>query len=94
MLLSSYRIFAHRQRIADRSPYFNAMFFGYFLEANEPTVKIQCVEGRALKKLVKFCYTNYIKFKPFDVEEILVAANLLILTDVVDEGFGEKTVTF
>lgn len=66
------------------------MFFGNFLENNEPNVKIKFVGGRALKKLVKFCYTNSIKFEPIDVEDILAAANLMLFTDIVNEGFGKE----
>lgn len=67
------------------------MFSGHFLEAYTFNVKIHNVSAGALKKLVKFCYKDCIKFESFDAKEIVATANLMLFQDIVKEGLSYLT---
>lgn len=67
--------------LASCSEYFYAMFTG-FEESRQDRITIQGVDPAALNLLVEYMYTSNIYITEENVQILLQAANLLILTEV------------
>lgn len=72
----------HKLIMASVSPYFMAMFGGRMSECRADKVKLNGVNGDALKELVEYVYTAQIEITEENVQNLLPAASLLELTYV------------
>ncbi|KAM7045134.1 kelch-like protein 4 isoform 2-T2 [Molossus nigricans] len=78
------RIPAHRLVLSAVSDYFAAMFTNDVLEAKQEEVKMEGVDPNALNSLVQYAYTGILQLKEDTIENLLAAACLLQLTQVVE----------
>ncbi|KAF6090731.1 kelch like family member 4 [Phyllostomus discolor] len=78
------RIPAHRLVLSAVSDYFAAMFTNDVLEAKQEEVKMEGVDPNALNSLVQYAYTGVLQLKEDTIENLLAAACLLQLTQVID----------
>ncbi|XP_025733946.1 kelch-like protein 4 isoform X3 [Callorhinus ursinus] len=78
------RIPAHRLVLSAVSDYFAAMFTNDVLEAKQEEVKMEGVDPNALNSLVQYAYTGVLQLKEDTIENLLAAACLLQLTQVVE----------
>lgn len=74
---------AHRIVLSSSSSYFAAMFGNEFNENKEKVVKLHSINYQILKTLVDFIYTGKIEIDQINVQELLAAADMLQLPDVV-----------
>ncbi|XP_062338385.1 actin-binding protein IPP [Osmerus eperlanus] len=78
------RVFrVHRLVLAASSPYFTALFSGRMSEADKEEVQILGVEAKVFEVLVEFIYTGTINVSVENVQELIVAADMLQLSEVV-----------
>lgn len=77
-------LFAHRTILAAASPYFNAMFTGGLVEARRQQIPIQSMSDRTLEALLNFMYSGDITISRDNVQEIIVAGDMIELYEVVD----------
>ncbi|KAL1243034.1 Kelch-like protein [Trichinella spiralis] len=75
---------AHRVILASACPYFKAMFHSNMSEAVQGKIRIHGVEPDALKSLVNFMYTSEIAITAENVQYILIAADLLEMSEVTN----------
>ncbi|KRX15556.1 Kelch-like protein 3 [Trichinella nelsoni] len=75
---------AHRVILASACPYFKAMFQSNMSEAVQGKIRIHGVEPDALKSLVNFMYTSEIAITAENVQYILIAADLLEMSEVTN----------
>ncbi|KRZ91170.1 Kelch-like protein 3 [Trichinella sp. T8] len=75
---------AHRVILASACPYFKAMFQSNMSEAVQGKIRIHGVEPDALKSLVNFMYTSEIAITAENVQHILIAADLLEMSEVTN----------
>ncbi|XP_054422616.1 kelch-like protein 4 [Pteronotus mesoamericanus] len=78
------RIPAHRLVLSAVSDYFAAMFTNDVLEAKQEEVKMEGVDPNALNSLVQYAYTGVLQLKEDTIENLLAAACLLQLTQVIE----------
>uniref|UniRef100_A0A8C8YWL1 Kelch like family member 4 n=1 Tax=Prolemur simus TaxID=1328070 RepID=A0A8C8YWL1_PROSS len=78
------RIPAHRLVLSAVSDYFAAMFTNDVLEAKQEEVRMEGVDPNALNSLVQYAYTGVLQLKEDTIENLLAAACLLQLTQVID----------
>ncbi|XP_074179769.1 kelch-like protein 4 [Rhinolophus sinicus] len=78
------RIPAHRLVLSAVSDYFAAMFTNDVLEAKQEEVKMEGVDPNALNSLVQYAYTGVLQLKEDTIENLLSAACLLQLTQVIE----------
>ncbi len=78
-------ISAHRNVLATASPYFKAMFSGKFRETRSKVVPMHGVTAAGLKAIVEYIYTAKIEITDENVEEILPAAHLMQMNDIVEK---------
>ncbi|XP_021008773.1 kelch-like protein 4 isoform X1 [Mus caroli] len=78
------KIPAHRLVLSAVSDYFAAMFTNDVLEARQEEVKIEGVDPNALNSLVQYAYTGVLQLREDTIENLLSAACLLQLTQVID----------
>uniref|UniRef100_A0A1A9V6L0 Kelch-like protein diablo n=1 Tax=Glossina austeni TaxID=7395 RepID=A0A1A9V6L0_GLOAU len=83
LIAKDIEISAHKIVLASCSPYFYAMFTG-FQESRQDRITLQGVDSHALELLIEYVYTSTVVVKADNVEVLLIAANLLQLTDVRD----------
>lgn len=69
--------------LAASSPYFSAMFTGYLCEKDQRSVELHQISGPILRALVDFIYTGDISVGQGNVQELMVAADMLELDRVV-----------
>ncbi|XP_042318763.1 actin-binding protein IPP isoform X1 [Sceloporus undulatus] len=74
----------HRLVLAASSPYFAALFAGGMREASKDTVQIMGVNADIFQILLDFIYTGIVSIGENNVQELIVAADMFQLTEVVD----------
>uniref|UniRef100_A0A3P9IWW4 Intracisternal A particle-promoted polypeptide n=1 Tax=Oryzias latipes TaxID=8090 RepID=A0A3P9IWW4_ORYLA len=78
------RVFrVHRLVLAASSPYFSALFSGGMKEADKDEVHIIGVDPVVFESLLEFVYTGAINVTVDNVQELMVAADMLHLNEVV-----------
>ncbi len=80
---SSKVFLAHRTVLSAASPYFNAMFTGRLAEAKRHQVVLRSVSEDALDSLLDFIYTGSVAVDRHNVQELMVAADMMELREVV-----------
>lgn len=77
---------AHRVVLSASSPYFEAMFRPELglCEAKKRTVTLHSISPNILKLLMDFIYTNKVEITQNNVQELLAAADMLQLNEVVE----------
>ncbi|KRT79769.1 BTB And C-terminal Kelch domain containing protein, partial [Oryctes borbonicus] len=73
----------HRVVLAAASPYFKAMFTGGLKESEMHRVKLQGVSATAMNRLIQFMYTGRIKVTENTVCQLLPAATMFQVTNVI-----------
>ncbi len=76
---------AHKGVLAAATPYFEAMFTGNFDETKAHVVEIKDVTFTGLKNVVQSIYTDKIDINAENVADILPAAHLLQMADIVKD---------
>ena len=85
MLFDSFQIhYAHRSVLAAASAYFNAMFTSDVLEAKRDRIVIQSLDSSTLASLLDFMYTGQIRVTNENVQELLIAGDMIELREVVE----------
>lgn len=74
----------HRLVLAASSPYFAALLSGGMSESSKDVVQILGVESSIFQLLLDFIYTGLVSISPANVQELLTAADMLQLTEVVN----------
>ncbi|XP_075411677.1 actin-binding protein IPP isoform X2 [Tenrec ecaudatus] len=74
----------HRLVLAASSPYFAALFTGGMKESSKDVVQILGIEARIFRVLLDFIYTGIVNIGVNNVQELIVAADMLQLTEVVN----------
>jgi actin-binding protein IPP len=80
---NSSTIKAHRIILSSGSSYFEAMFGSDFNENKEKVVKIHSIKFEILRKIIDFIYSGKIDIDQIDVQELLAAADMLQIHEVV-----------
>ncbi len=76
--------YAHRSVLAAASPYFNAMFTSDVLEAKRDRIVIQSLDSLTLGNLLGFMYTGRIGVTNENVQDLLIAGDMIELAEVVE----------
>lgn len=77
------RVFSvHKLFLAASSPYFSALFSGWMSEADEE-VQTLGVKAQVFEVLLEFIYTGMIYVTVENIQELMVAADMLKLSEVV-----------
>ncbi|XP_053431272.1 actin-binding protein IPP isoform X3 [Nycticebus coucang] len=74
----------HRLVLAASSPYFAALFTGGMKESSKDVVQILGIEAGIFQVLLDFIYTGIVNISVNNVQELIVAADMLQLTEVVN----------
>ncbi|XP_037356604.1 actin-binding protein IPP isoform X5 [Talpa occidentalis] len=74
----------HRLVLAASSPYFAALFTGGMKESSKDVVQILGIEAGIFRVLLDFIYTGIVNIGVNNVQELIVAADMLQLTEVVN----------
>uniref|UniRef100_A0A8C9RSG9 Intracisternal A particle-promoted polypeptide n=1 Tax=Scleropages formosus TaxID=113540 RepID=A0A8C9RSG9_SCLFO len=77
------RFAVHRLVLAASSPYFAALFAGGMSEVNKEEVHILGLEADVFEILLDFIYTGAVNVTVENVQELMVAADMLQLSEVV-----------
>ncbi len=86
---------AHRVVLAASSKYFDAMFQGGMIEANQSEIRLPTLQTEPFKKILKFFYTGTIRITEVDVQDILETSNYLAVEAVCQSActFLSKNMT-
>ncbi|PKU44018.1 kelch-like protein 1 [Limosa lapponica baueri] len=84
LIAGNRKIPAHRLVLSSVSDYFAAMFTSDVCEAKQEEIKMEGIDPNALWDLVQFAYTGCLELKEDTIENLLAAACLLQLPQVVD----------
>ncbi|KAJ9589788.1 hypothetical protein L9F63_027953, partial [Diploptera punctata] len=74
---------AHRAVLSASSPYFQAMFTTGLLEVQKDTIELHAIPPQILNTLIDFIYTGEININQDNVQELMIAADMLELNEVV-----------
>ncbi|XP_047237201.1 kelch-like protein 22 isoform X2 [Girardinichthys multiradiatus] len=83
LLVEGRSIQAHRVLLAASCDYFRGMFAGGLREMQQDEIPIQGVSYTAMKKILDYIYTSEIELDLENVQEILIAATLFQLENVI-----------
>lgn len=85
IIVNGRQCFAHRNVLAASSPYFRAMFTSQMREQidNKPII-LENISGDVMEELLNFIYTGGIKITPFNVKDLVSAANYLLMSSLKD----------
>ncbi|KAM4578954.1 kelch-like protein 22 isoform 2-T2 [Fundulus diaphanus] len=83
LLVEGRPIPAHRILLAASCDYFRCMFAGGLRETQQNEIPIHGVSYTAMKKILDYIYTSEIELDLENVQEVLIAATLLQLEDVI-----------
>ncbi len=75
---------AHRVVLAASSKYFDAMFQGGMIEANQSEIKLATLQTEPFEKILKFLYTGTIRITEVDIQDILETSNYLAVDAVCE----------
>lgn len=75
----------HRVILAAYSNYFKALFAGNFVEQNKSVIEIASISAMAMKQIVAYMYAGKFQLTETNVEDVLFAADFLLLPDAVDQ---------
>ncbi|XP_037085880.1 actin-binding protein IPP-like [Pollicipes pollicipes] len=75
---------AHKAVLSASSPYFHAMFNGGLAEQEQSVVSIRRLSPVMLSMLLDFIYTGDVDVTEENVQELILAADMLELSDVVE----------
>ncbi|XP_069794867.1 actin-binding protein IPP isoform X2 [Narcine bancroftii] len=79
------RVFSvHRLVLAASSPYFAVLFAGGLQEAGKSLIQIHGIEAEVFKLLLDFIYTGIINVSIKNVQEVILAADMLQLNEIVN----------
>uniref|UniRef100_A0A8C9JIU3 Kelch like family member 4 n=1 Tax=Panthera tigris altaica TaxID=74533 RepID=A0A8C9JIU3_PANTA len=84
LIVGHLRIPAHQLVLSSVSYYFAAMFTNDVFEAKQEEVRMEGVDPNALNSLVQYGYTGVLHLKEDTIENLLAAACLLQLTQVIE----------
>ncbi|XP_044538753.1 kelch-like protein 4 [Gracilinanus agilis] len=84
LIAGQHKIPAHRLVLSAASDYFAAMFTNDVLEAKQEEIKMEGIDPDALKALVHYAYTGVLELKEDTIENLLSAACLLQLSQVIE----------
>uniref|UniRef100_A0A4W3HZ07 Kelch like family member 1 n=1 Tax=Callorhinchus milii TaxID=7868 RepID=A0A4W3HZ07_CALMI len=84
LIAGNRKIPAHRLVLSAVSDYFAAMFTSDVCEAKQEEIKMEGIDPKALWDLVQFAYTGCLELKEETIENLLAAACLLQLSQVVE----------
>nr|XP_006210866.1 kelch-like protein 1 [Vicugna pacos] len=84
LIVGNRKIPAHRLVLSSVSDYFAAMFTSDVCEAKQEEIKMEGIDPNALWDLVQFAYTGCLELKEETIENLLAAACLLQLPQVVE----------
>ncbi|XP_005871764.1 kelch-like protein 1 [Myotis yumanensis] len=84
LIVGNRKIPAHRLVLSSVSDYFAAMFTSDVCEAKQEEIKMEGIDPNALWDLVQFAYTGCLELKEDTIENLLAAACLLQLPQVVE----------
>ncbi|XP_069495497.1 kelch-like protein 1 [Ambystoma mexicanum] len=84
LIAGNRKIPAHRLVLSAVSDYFSAMFTSDVCEAKQEEIKMEGIDPSALWDLVQFAYTGCLELKEDNIENLLSAACLLQLPQVVE----------
>ncbi|KAK6302828.1 hypothetical protein J4Q44_G00271830 [Coregonus suidteri] len=80
------RVFSvHKLVLAASSPYFSALFSGWMSEADKEEVQILGVEAQVFEVLLEFIYTGMINVTVENMQELMVAADMLQLSEFLEQ---------
>jgi len=74
---------AHRVVLSASSPYFEAMFSAGLVEEQKDSIQIHCIPSNTLQEIVDFIYTGQLSVTQENVQDLIVAADMLELKEVV-----------
>ncbi|XP_026043964.1 kelch-like protein 22 isoform X1 [Astatotilapia calliptera] len=83
LVVESRPIQAHRIILAASCDYFRGMFAGGLRETQQKEIAIHGVSYMAMKKILDYIYTSEIDLDPECVQEVLIAATLVQLENVI-----------
>ncbi|XP_072366925.1 actin-binding protein IPP isoform X2 [Scyliorhinus torazame] len=74
----------HKLILAASSPYFAVLFAGGMQEASKDLIQIHGIEAETFRLLLEFIYTGIIDVSIKNVQEVILAADMLQLTEIVN----------
>ncbi|XP_014258325.1 kelch-like ECH-associated protein 1 isoform X2 [Cimex lectularius] len=83
LVVGNERLQAHKVMLAAASPYFKAMFTGGLKETQSSTVTLHDICPSIMTRLIGFIYTGQIHITELAVCQLLPAASMLQITDVI-----------
>lgn len=69
--------------MAASSPYFHAMFTSELCEKNQTSVELHAIPSHILQVLINFIYSGEVTINQNNVQELIVAADMLEIHEVV-----------